>query len=326
MNTWKFIHDKLTKHDKLLLLWVVESEGSSPGRRGFKMAVTSGGEMHGSIGGGIMEFKLVEKAKALLAEGSALPELVIQYHDKEHAKDQSGMICSGKQTVLFLPVGADSLPVIEQLLVNEGNRKLSIIVDKSGMGLSDDEPAQGLFHIDHDWNYVERVNTLPVIHIIGGGHVGLALSELMRYLDFYVKIYDNRAGLNTLESNSFAHEKIIVSYDDIGDKINAGADDFCVIMTMGYRDDLLVFKQLVHKKFFYFGMLGSESKIDTLYMQLEQDGFDSSRFSDYFIPVGLNIYSKTPKEIAVSIAAQIILQKNIALPTGRKQKPAMNEN
>jgi xanthine dehydrogenase accessory factor len=326
MKTWQYIHDQLTMHNKLLLLWVVESEGSSPGRCGFKMVITSGGEMHGSIGGGIMEFKLVEKAKALLAEGIELPELVTQYHDKEHAKDQSGMICSGKQTVLFLPLNESNLSIIEQVLLNEGNRKLSIIVDKSGMGLSDDEPAQGLFHIETDWTYVERVNTLPVIHIVGGGHVGLALSELMRYLDFYVKVYDNRPGLNTLEANHFAQEKIIVNYEEIGEKLNAGAEDFCVIMTMGYRDDLTVFRQLVHKKFFYFGMLGSESKIDTLFMQLEQDGFDSSRFSDYFIPVGLNIYSKTPKEIAISIAAQIILQKNIALPTGRKQKPALNEN
>jgi xanthine dehydrogenase accessory factor len=326
MTTWQYIHDQLSAGNKLLVLWVVESEGSSPGRQGFKMVVTAGGDLHGSIGGGIMEFKLVEKAKALLAEGIELPELIVQYHDKEHAKDQSGMICSGRQTILLLPLSINNISLIAQVIANDGNNQLSIVVDKTGMGLSDDQPAQGLFHIDTDWTYIERVNSLPVIHIVGGGHVGLALSELMRYLDFHVRIYDNRAGLNTMENNHFAHEKIIVNYDEISNRINPAPEDFCVIMTMGYRDDLVVFKQLVDKKFFYFGMLGSESKIDTLFMQLEKEGFDSSRFSDYFIPAGINIYSKTPKEIAVSIAAQIILQKNIALPTGRKQKPAMNEN
>lgn len=326
MKTWEYIHEQIKNGNKLLLLWVVESEGSSPGRRGFKMVVTADGSLYGSIGGGIMEYKLVEKAKSLLAQGIEHPELIVQYHDKEHAKDQSGMICSGSQTVLVLPVDNSYLALTGKLLRDEEMKGLSVLVDKTGMRLTGEDETKGLFYTGDDWTYVEAANTLPVIHIIGGGHVGLALSELMRYLDFYVKIYDNRPGLNTLEANHFAHEKIIVSYDKIGEEISAALGDFCVIMTMGYRDDLTVFKQLVHRKFFYFGMLGSESKIDTLFMQLEKEGFDSSDFSDYFIPVGLNIYSKTPKEIAVSIAAQIILQRNIALPTGRKQKPAMNEN
>jgi xanthine dehydrogenase accessory factor len=326
MKTWEYIHEQIKNGNKLLLLWVVESEGSSPGRRGFKMVVTADGSLYGSIGGGIMEYKLVEKAKSLLAQGIEHPELIVQYHDKEHAKDQSGMICSGSQTVLVLPVDNSYLALTGKLLRDEEMKGLSVLVDKTGMRLTGEDETKGLFYTGGDWTYVEAANTLPVIHIIGGGHVGLALSELMRYLDFYVKIYDNRPGLNTLEANHFAHEKIIVSYDKIGEEISAAPGDFCVIMTMGYRDDLTVFKQLVHRKFFYFGMLGSESKIDTLFMQLEKEGFDSSDFSDYFIPVGLNIYSKTPKEIAVSIAAQIILQRNIALPTGRKQKPAMNEN
>lgn len=326
MKTWAYIHDKINDGRKLLLLWVVDSEGSSPGRRGFKMVVTAGGEMYGSIGGGIMEYKLVEKAKSLLTQGIEVPELVVQYHDKEHTKDQSGMICSGRQTILILPLGKTDLPVTEKLSSGEMISGLTLQVDKTGLRLTGDEHAQGLFYAGDDWTYVEAVSLLPVIHIIGGGHVGLALSELMRYLDFYVKIYDNRPGLNTLEANHFAHEKFIVSYDNIGSEISAAPEDFCVIMTMGYRDDLIVFRQLVQRKFFYLGMLGSESKIDTLFVQLEKEGFDSNDFSEYFIPVGLNIYSKTPKEIAVSIAAQIILRKNIVLPTGRKQKPAMNEN
>ena len=54
-----------------MLLYVLESKGSSPGRQGFFMAVNSNGEMEGSIGGGIMEHKFVEMAKEKLQAWSS---------------------------------------------------------------------------------------------------------------------------------------------------------------------------------------------------------------------------------------------------------------
>nr|MBU9937210.1 XdhC family protein [Ferruginibacter sp.] len=66
MDVWEFIHAKLSATVPVLLLYVLESEGSSPGRKGFKMAVSADGTFCGTIGGGIMEHKLVEKAKDIL--------------------------------------------------------------------------------------------------------------------------------------------------------------------------------------------------------------------------------------------------------------------
>jgi xanthine dehydrogenase accessory factor len=59
MEVWEFIQDKLSSAQQVMLLYVLESEGSSPGRKGFKMAVTVDGKICGTIGGGIMEYKLV---------------------------------------------------------------------------------------------------------------------------------------------------------------------------------------------------------------------------------------------------------------------------
>ena len=53
-----------------MLLYVLESKGSSPGRQGFFMTVNAKGEMAGSIGGGIMEHKFVELAREKLRAGS----------------------------------------------------------------------------------------------------------------------------------------------------------------------------------------------------------------------------------------------------------------
>ena len=64
----QFIQQKLATSTAVMLLYVLHSEGSSPGRQGFHMVVAKDGELFGSIGGGIMEHKLVEFSKKKLAE------------------------------------------------------------------------------------------------------------------------------------------------------------------------------------------------------------------------------------------------------------------
>jgi len=313
---WNFIHDKLSASQRVMLLYVLESEGSSPGRQGFKMAVAADGTFYGTIGGGIMEHKLVEKAKSLLQQSEQTVLLMRQHHDKEHANDQSGMICSGSQLNAFIPLTSADKPAIEKIITTE---KRFIQLSSKGLQLVD-EAATGLqYKTDADWFYSEPINQQPVIHIIGGGHVGLALSELMHYLGFYIKLYDDRPELNTIAANSFAHEKHIVNYDSIASHFVDVENDYAVIMTIGYRTDKTVLKQLMDKPFFYLGLLGSDHKIKILIQELETKGFSAQSLQNIHTPIGINIFSKTTKEIAVSIAAEIIREKNKDKPTGREQ-------
>ncbi|MEO6253779.1 MAG: XdhC family protein [Ferruginibacter sp.] len=316
MNVWEFINNKLASTKQVVLLYVLKSEGSSPGRQGFKMAVAADGTFYGTIGGGIMEHKLVEKAKSMLQQNESSVLLMRQHHDKEHANNQSGMICSGSQLNAFIPLSALDKQTVEKILRSEKN---TIRVSSKGIVITND-PAQGLqYKADTDWLYSEALNQQPVIHIIGGGHVGLALSELMHYLGFYIKLYDDRPELNTIAGNSFAHEKHIINYETAGDHFMYVENDCAVIMTVGYRTDKSVLKQLMTKPFFYLGLLGSDHKISLLLHELETEGSSPRSLQNIHTPVGINIFSKTTKEIAVSIAAEIIREKNKELPTGRKQ-------
>lgn len=307
MELWRFISDKLNAGIDIELLYVLESEGSSPGRQGFKMAVATDGTFFGTIGGGIMEHKLVEKAKSMLQQNEKVVLLMRQHHDKEHANDRSGMICSGSQLNAFIPLTSADKETVEKITATE---KRSIQLSPKGLQLIE-EGATGLrYNSEQDWLYIEQVNLQPVIHIVGGGHVALALSELMHFLGFYIKLYDDRPGLNTIAANSFASEKYIVNYENIADHLNDSADDYVVIMTIGYRTDKAVLKQLINRPFFYLGLLGSQHKIDTLFKELNDEGISQHVLNKVFSPVGLKIESKTTKEIAVSIAAEIIKQKN----------------
>jgi xanthine dehydrogenase accessory factor len=114
-----------------------------------------------------------------------------------------------------------------------------------------------------------------------------------------------------LQQNDFAEEKIIVpGYDQIGEFLKAGENDFVVIMTVGYRTDKIVLKQLVKNDFFYLGLLGSQTKVDTVFTELKAEGVREAQLKKVCAPIGIDISSKTSKEIAVSIAAEITRKKN----------------
>lgn len=316
MEVWKFIQRKLAAGNNVILLYVLQSEGSSPGRQGFKMAVAGDNEFCGTIGGGIMEQKLVEKAKILLQQNEAEVSLLHQYHDKEKTKDQSGMICSGSQLNAFIPLSSVDKETIEKIIASESK---AIQLSPKGLQLNEGAATGLQYKTDANWLYSEAVNQQPVIHIIGGGHVGLALSELMKYLGFYIKLYDDRTDLNTIAANSFAEEKHFVNYEHIGSLFKHTENDYAVIMTIGYRTDKTVLKQLINKPFYYLGLLGSDHKIKVLWEELEAEGHSTKSLRNIYTPIGINIFSKTTREIAVSIAAEIIREKNRYLPTGRNQ-------
>jgi xanthine dehydrogenase accessory factor len=285
------------------------------------MAVAADGTICGTIGGGIMEHKLVEKAKDMLLKNEKEVLPMRQYHNKEHTTDQSGMICLGNQLNVFIPLSSADEKTIETIL-QEG--PYTIQLSPKGLSIHESTPADKnhslQFKSNEDWLYNEKINQRPVIHIIGGGHVSLALSELMCFLGFYSRVYDDRPELNTILQNFFANEKIIVtSYEHLGEYITDCRNDYAVIMTVGYRTDKIALQQLLKKEFYYLGMMGSEHKIETLLNELKAEGVSEAALKKVFTPIGVNIYSKTTPEIAVSIAAEIIREKNKDLPTGRQQ-------
>lgn len=147
-------------------------------------------------------------------------------------------------------------------------------------------------------------------YIIGGGHVGLALSRLLAMLDFYIVVLDERAEINTFQNNTDADEKIITAFHQIEQHIHNGEQNYVFIMTPNHRADKLVLRQLLDKKLRYLGMMGSASKVNEIFEDLRQEGVSSAKLQQLHAPIGLPIKSHTSTEIAISITAQIIAIKN----------------
>ncbi len=317
-NTWKLITTSLQNGIPVMLLYVLESKGSSPGRQGFFMVVNANGEMEGSIGGGIMEHKFVEKAKEQLRAASyelRAGTLKKQVHDKSAAADQSGMICSGEQTIWLYPVKKEDGAATGQLIHSlEENKNGTLTLSPGGLSFEETIPKKDFefeFESEVSWRYKEKTGYKNKLFIIGGGHCALSLSRLMQPMDFYIHVYDDRKELNTMLANEAAHEKHIVDdYAVLGQLVPSGNAHYVVIMTFGYRTDDVALKALLDKKYQYIGVLGSKKKMEILFADYRKQGISEEVLQRIHTPIGLAINSQTPEEIAVSIAAEIIKVKN----------------
>jgi xanthine dehydrogenase accessory factor len=314
LQIWKFIAGNLHEKIPVMLLYVLESKGSSPGRQGFFMAVNANGEMQGSIGGGIMEHKFVEMAKEKLQKELVTAQLKKQVHDKS-ASDRSGMICSGEQTILILPVQQGDDKTIHAILNSlDQNKNGALTLSPEGLRFSE-TVFQDDFHFDRrsatDWIYQETTGLKNHLYIVGGGHCALALSKLMSAMDFYIHLFEEREDLNTMVMNDFVHEKkLLAGYGNLPEYIASGHRHYVVIMSFGYRTDGIALRALLDKEFKYLGLLGSKKKIEKMFADLRNEGVSEDILQRIHSPAGLPINSQTPEEIAVSIAAEIISIKN----------------
>ena len=312
---WEFVRECQQAGEPVLLLLVVESGGSSPGKPGFKMAVTADGLIYGTIGGGIMEKKLADKALRLLDSGLERPQLLKLLHHESGSGKRSGMICSGWQRLVMLPLtDMDSDAVDSLIFALKRNRPGRLKITPAGMEFQPRKtPSAGTaftFTANDDWLYQEEAGQRPTLTIIGGGHVGLALSRVMVDLNFHVVVLDDRPSVATMSENSFANEKRLVSYKSIGRHVSEGGQCYAVIMTFGHQADELVLGQLAGKKLRYLGLMGSSAKITQIVARLKKKGIAAASLKKVHAPVGLPIHSHTPEEIAISIAAEIIQVKN----------------
>ncbi len=318
LATWQLLQQSLQQNIAVMLLYVLESKGSSPGRQGFMMAVNANAEMSGSLGGGIMEHKFVEMAKAKLLLQEEAASIHLQVHDKTVAKNQSGMICSGEQTIFLCRVKEEELTAVSNIIsVLQQNRNASLTLTPGGINFTDDIPVENYrLHIkgEDDFVLTEKIGYKNKLYIIGGGHCALALSQLMSSMDFHITLFDHREALHTMEQNHFVQEKkVLHDFAELNTLISSSAHTFVVVMTVGYRTDADTLKALAGKTFAYLGVLGSKSKIDKMFTQLAAEGIDERWLNTLYAPIGLPIKSQTPEEIAVSIAGEMIRAKNAAM-------------
>lgn len=280
------------------------------------MAVTAD-SFAGTIGGGIMEHRLISESRKQM-QTSAAPSCraIRQVHDSRAPSDHSGMICAGEQTVVVSLLTQTDLPVLESIRHSfSSGGEGSLVLTELGLSFVAETMGPVLTRDGESFRYQEAVVSHRSFYVVGGGHVGLALSRVMATLDFEVTVLDHRPALETLEENCHAHEKIILgSYDELPVHVREGERSLVAIVSTSFKTDEAALRALVGKRFAYLGVMGSAAKIARIFETLRAEGADEAMLSRVRAPIGLPIGSHTPEEIAISIAAEVIQSSNVLRP------------
>ncbi|MCX6738564.1 MAG: XdhC family protein [Candidatus Parcubacteria bacterium] len=309
-----FLIDSIQNSNPVILMTVVSSSGHAPGREGFMMAVTED-TLFGTIGGGTIEKNMVKIARKRLAENTGAPEIFHRIHKLSAKKNASGMICGGTQTIAIHPLRKNSLAILEQceesFLSDHDPKTLRL----SFLGIEclneiRNSPHSFMNFCDSCWFYEETIGQKNTAYIFGGGHVCLALSPVLASLGFRIAVLDERPFINTLQENKWCDQLFISPFETLPNLIKEGQSSYAFIMTPSHIHDEMVLRGLLGKNLKYIGMMASKTKVAEIFANLEKDGFSKEKLKMVHSPIGLSIKSRTPAEIAISIAAEVIQVKN----------------
>ncbi|MDO5718077.1 MAG: XdhC/CoxI family protein [Tissierellia bacterium] len=156
--------------------------------------------------------------------------------------------------------------------------------------------------------YVKFFKPSSKLIIFGAGHVAKALNKAAKELDFNISIVDDRQ--EYLSDKSFENaNKICCPFDRLSDDIDYD-NSYIVIMTPSHSYDYEVLRAVVEKNYKYLGLMGSGKKVNSVKRKLNEDGVSQENIDKVRMPIGINIATGTPQEIAISICAELLACRN----------------
>ena len=146
--------------------------------------------------------------------------------------------------------------------------------------------------------------------ICGCGHVAIPIIKIAKLLDFYVTAIDDRKEFTGNALKAGADKVICDSFDKALLGIEGDIFTYFVIVTRGHSFDEVCVGALQDKASAYIGMMGSRRRQKIVRQNLINMGVREEFIDTIHTPIGLDIGSETPEEIAVSVFAEIIKIKN----------------
>jgi xanthine dehydrogenase accessory factor len=155
------------------------------------------------------------------------------------------------------------------------------------------------------------------IAVFGAGHVAQALVPVLIPLPCRITVVDSRK--EWLERLPRSHNLRAVHADAPESIVPSLADDtYLLVMTMGHTTDRPVLRRaLTERNFPFIGVIGSEAKARILRSELGEDGVPAELAAGFHCPVGLDFGTNHPHEIALSIAAQLLTERDRAQKASR---------
>jgi xanthine dehydrogenase accessory factor len=326
---------------------VVRTSGSTPQVVGAKMLIDDLGRTYGTLGGGCVEGDAFAEAKRVLVEGgTSLREyeltedlawdtgLVCGGTMWIHIEPGAGALTVGDRDLLgdVLAASSTGTPIaLATLLRTEGRAVIPagrLFVEQSGASggtLGDatlDARARAIAaetlragtartaQLDEAHELlVEPIVAKPHLVVVGAGHVGLALAKLAQGLDYDVTVIDDRPEFASQERFPDGVEVVRADMVDALGTLPIGWNSFIVVATRGHKLDAQCLRAAIGTRARYVGLLGSKRKTILIDRMLRDEGVDEERLRAVHAPVGLDLGGRTPAEIALSVLAELSLER-----------------
>jgi len=157
--------------------------------------------------------------------------------------------------------------------------------------------------------FIEPIGHRPVLVVVGCGHVGKALAEVAKWAGFRVLVADDRAEFCNPQFLPNMDGYFVGAPGDWLDKIPAGPNVAVAAMTRGLLIDIELLPPLLKANVGYIGVIGSRRRWALTCKALEDKGITRDILARVHAPIGLELNAETPAEIAVSILAEIIMER-----------------
>jgi len=327
-------------HQAFVLATIVNRQGSAPRTAGTRMIVMSDGRAVGTIGGGLLEARVIETAGDV--RNSHRPQ-VVPFDMTQSELATMDMVCGGRLEVLLelIDPGTPAATVLKgwREAQSESGRcffltELRFAGDRleglghallknrrivcGGLSLSpaaveklarDHRAATRLHAVTCGGSLMLIDPVLPweTVFLFGAGHVAQPTARLAAFVGFRVRVVDDRTEFASSERFPEADEiRVVEDFDSALKGLVIDRSAFFVIVTRGHLHDKTVLMQALRTEAAYIGMIGSRRKRDHIFNALLKQGFTETDLQRVHSPIGLNIGAETPEEIALSIVSELV--------------------
>lgn len=292
-----------------VLATLVTVEGSSYRRAGARLLIKADGERIGSISGGCLEEDLVVRAGQVRESGRA--ELVT--YDTTSENDLVwgvGLGCNGIVRVLLeqLPSPPRWAAVLAANFHSDRETSLSVVWKASDKPLLGSHLSSEMAPLPSGTEvFVDNLRPPIRLFVLGAGDDAKPLVRLAKGLGWHVVVGDPRPAFATVNRFPDADGLTVAPSTELIERLRPSSDALAVIMTHHYVHDVPLLRDLLPRSLRYIGLLGPKKRAAKVISDLRNQGssFTPEQLQRLHAPVGLDLGSETPEEVALSIISEM---------------------
>jgi xanthine dehydrogenase accessory factor len=342
------IEDWRKEGKSIALATNVKKEGSSLRPLGAKMIMTTSKDIAGSVSGGCVEGAIYDEAQEVIKKG--VPKLVHFGVQSEEKPWEVGLTCGGTLDVfverLDSPAWDEIYPALRTCLIENQLAALATVIAGPGLGnklmlwpdgrklgslgseevdaqaqdwmwknINAREPVWTSFNISGEMVevYAEVYAPIPRMIVIGAVHIAVPLVQLAKAMGYYTIVIDPRSAFATRERFPNVDELIVEWPSDALEKLHLDHDTYIAALSHDEKLDNPALQIALASPASYIGVLGTSKRVPQRKAALREMGVPEEQLGRIRAPIGINLGSILPEEIALSILAEVVAIRRGAL-------------